>query len=198
MGGEGRVKGATRSSMVVATGSILARRFIRDWAWAALEANPELLLFLHADCLPEAGALRRLRAAFEAPGLVAAGLQQRISNSGMIYRWIERAANRRVQRGMVFGDSGLAVRSAAYRATGGFTDQPLFEDVEFSRKLRRLGKVSLVSDAHLHVSARRWEQEGPWLCTLRNLLLRGLYATGIPAHHLFRLYAAPATGEPGG
>ncbi|MNS68582.1 hypothetical protein D3C72_1018660 [compost metagenome] len=32
------MKGATRSSMVVETGSILARRFIRDWAWAALEA----------------------------------------------------------------------------------------------------------------------------------------------------------------
>jgi hypothetical protein len=37
-GGEGRVKGATRSSMVVATGCIFSSRFIRDWAWAALEA----------------------------------------------------------------------------------------------------------------------------------------------------------------
>ena len=35
-----------------------------------------------------------------------------------VYRWVEGAANRRVRRGMVFGDSGLGVRREHYEAAG--------------------------------------------------------------------------------
>ena len=48
-------------------------------AHGAERANAELLLFLHADCLPGAGALDRLRTAFEDPLVVATSEATRIS-----------------------------------------------------------------------------------------------------------------------
>ncbi|MGD2017107.1 MAG: glycosyltransferase [Planctomycetota bacterium] len=160
-----------------------------------LEDGAEVLLFLHADCLPGPGALDAVRRAFERSDLVAAGMAQRVAAEGRAYRWIEAAADARVRRGMVFGDSGLAVRAAAYRSVGGFEPQPLFEDVRISRRLRRLGAVRLVEGAPLAVSARRWEDEGVLRCTVRNWILRTLHALGVPPRTLVRLYR-PFRGRP--
>ena len=125
-----------------------------------LEEGAEVLLFLHADSLPGAGALAAVRTAFDGSSLVAAGLAQRVEAPGRAFRWIEAAANARVRRGMVFGDSALSVRASDYLAVGGFDPLPLFEDVELSDRLRGRGPVRLLEDAEIQVCARRWEEEG--------------------------------------
>jgi len=126
----------------------------------AVEAAGDVLVFLHADMQVGAGALERVRAAFTDPSVVASGMRQRLDGKRAVYRLIERAANLRVRRGWVYGDSGLAVRRAKYEEVGGFRDVPLFEDVDLSRRVRRAGRVVLVEDAELVVSTRRWERRG--------------------------------------
>lgn len=160
-------------------------------------AEGDLLLFLHADCVPEPGALALLRTAFEDPTLCAAAMSQRIAASGRFYRWVERAADARSLRGRVMGDSGLTVRREAYRAAGGFQGLPLFEDLDLSRRLREQGRVSLVRGAVLEVSPRRWQREGPLRCTLRNWMLRILYTLGVAPERLLRMYPpqSPRTDE---
>ena len=162
-----------------------------------LDERADVLLFLHADTLPRLGALSALRAAFE-PGAAsridAAAMVQVIEGSDRVYRWIERAANARARRGMVYGDSGLAVRAALYRATGGFRRVPLFEDVDLSKRIRRRTRIHLVEDAVLAVSPRRWEEEGVLRCTTRNWILRGLFECGVPPAALARLYR-PSAGR---
>ena len=153
-----------------------------------LDEGADVLLFLHADSLPSEGALSAVRAAFEEGGLVAAGMAQRVAAPGRAFRWIEAAADARVRRGMVFGDSALSVGAADYLAAGGFEPVPLFEDVRLSERLRRLGRVRLLEEAQIEVSARRWEQEGILQCTLRNWILRGMHRLGVAPAHLVRLY----------
>lgn len=153
-----------------------------------LEEGAEVLLFLHADSLPGAGALAAVRTAFDGSSLVAAGLAQRVEAPGRAFRWIEAAANARVRRGMVFGDSALSVRASDYLAVGGFDPLPLFEDVELSDRLRGRGPVRLLEDAEIQVCARRWEEEGVLRCTLRNWILRTLHRLGVAPRHLARLY----------
>jgi GT2 family glycosyltransferase len=147
-----------------------------------------VLLFLHADSLPGDGALAAVREAFSSAELVAAGMTQRVDAPGRAFRWIESAADARVRRGMVFGDSALSVRASHYVAVGGFDPLPLFEDVELSDRLRARGPVQLLADAEIQVSARRWEQEGVLRCTVRNWILRGLHRLGVAPRHLARLY----------
>lgn len=160
----------------------------------------EVLLFLHADCVPEPGALAVLRRAFADPALGASAMRQRIAAEGAFYRLVESAANARARRGMVLGDSGLAIRRELYHALGGFRPVGLFEDVDFSRRLRRRCRVKVLGGAGLSVSARRWQREGALRCTLRNWMLRLMYEAGIGPERLARLYPphsphSPPTGS---
>ena len=163
-------------------------------ALGAAQARGELLLFLHADTRPEPGSLTAVRDAFEDPELLATGMRQRIEAEGRIYRWIEAMADRKVRLGWVYGDSGLAVRRSAYEAAGGFTDQPLFEDLDLSRRLRRRGAVRLVEGTRLSVSARRWQADGPVRRTARNWLLTLAWMAGVDPQRLARHYGAGRAG----
>jgi GT2 family glycosyltransferase len=115
-------------------------------------------------------------------------MRQRIDAAGWFYRAVERAANRRVRRGWVYGDSGLAARRTAYDAVGGFAQIPIFEDVDLSRRLRAHGAIALVEDAELVISARRWQAEGPFRRTARNWWMTGAYLLGVPPDRLARHY----------
>lgn len=167
-------------------------------AAGAAATDAEVLLFLHADCAVAPGAVSAVRRAFLDPALVATGMRQRIGARGWLYRAIERAADGRVRLGWIYGDSGLAVRRSAYDAVGGFKDQPLFEDLDLSRRLRRYGKVSLVQEARVEISSRRWEREGPLRRTLCNWLLTAGWVLGVAPARLERYYQPRGRAEAGG
>lgn len=167
---------------------------------ALLNQGCDVLLFLHADSIPRTGSVAELRRAFSGPmaeaatGVAsddrvdAAAMRQVIDAEGRFYRWIERAANARSRRGMVYGDSGMALRATLYRESGGFAALPLFEDVDLSKRIRALRPIHLVESATLVISARRWREEGLLRSSLRNWILRGLYECGVSPERLVRLY----------
>ena len=154
---------------------------------ALMAGGADVLLFLHADSIPRIGSLAALRQAF-GDQIDAAAMRQVIDAEGRSYRLIERAANARSRRGMVYGDSGLAVKAELYAKAGGFAAIPLFEDVDLSKRIRRLKPIRLVESATLVISARRWKDEGLLRSSLRNWTLRGLYECGVPPTTLLRMY----------
>lgn len=158
-------------------------------AGVAAAGDRDALLFLHADCVPQRGALARLRAALADPGLRWGALEQRIDARGAFYRASERAARARVRLlGLVYGDCGLFVRGLDYRAVGGFADLPLFEDLELSRRLRARARPRLIAGAGLSVSARRWRDEGVLRATLRNWIIQAAFVCGADPRRLARHY----------
>ena len=58
----------------------------------------------------------------------------------------------------MFGDQSIFVRASVFERLGGFADIPLMEDIEFSRKLRRLGGPFcwIRRSAHRHVASAAW------------------------------------------
>lgn len=161
----------------------------RQLALGGVEARSEVLLFLHADSRLEPGALAAIRTAFRSPGVVFAGLRQRIDAAARAYRWIEAAANQRVRRGMVYGDSGLCVRREPYLDLGGFRALELFEDLELSQRLRNQHPWAWIEAAELVISARRWEREGILRRSLKNQLLTLAWRLGVDPARLVRYYA---------
>jgi rSAM/selenodomain-associated transferase 2 len=157
-------------------------------AAGARAASGDVLVFLHADALPESGALARVREHLRDAACTWGAFEQRIDAEGWFYRCVERAANARVRRGMVYGDSGLVVRRELYERAGGFREMPLFEDVELSQRLRRLAPARLFGGARLAISARRWQRHGALRVTLRNWMLRLAYGAGVEAATLARFY----------
>jgi rSAM/selenodomain-associated transferase 2 len=154
----------------------------------AAHASGEALLFLHADCRLEAGALGAVRPHLMRRGTVAGCFRMRVLADGWLYRMIDAAATARVRlTGIIYGDQGLFLRRDTFAAVAGFPPLRLMEDVFVSLKLRRMGRVEVAS-RHIFVSPRRWQRQGIVRQTLRNWALTGLAAAGVHPDHLARFY----------
>ena len=153
----------------------------------AAVASGATLLFLHADVWLEPGAVQEVEAAV-AEGYVGGALKQRIDGTHPLYRVIEFAANFRARRlKMFYGDGGIFISRTHFQQIGGFPDLPIMEEIGFSRKLRHLGKTTLVKQ-RIHISSRRWEQNGIMRTTLINWLITLLFFCGIPTSRLAEMY----------
>lgn len=89
--------------------------------------------------------------------------------------------------GIATGDQGMFVTRAAFDAVGGIPLQPLMEDIEMSRRLKRLGSPACLR-AKVCTSGRRWEQHGVWRTILLMWSLRWRYWRGEPAARLAAAY----------
>ncbi len=155
---------------------------------AAACATGDVLLFLHADCTLEPGALADAERWLRQPAVAAGCYTMTVRADGLLYRSIDACATARVRlTGLVYGDQGLFVRRADFVRLGGFPPLRLMEDVYFSRALRRRGRV-VVSPRRIFVSPRRWQRAGLVRQTLRNWLLTALAAGGVHPDRLARFY----------
>jgi rSAM/selenodomain-associated transferase 2 len=155
----------------------------------AAAARGAVLLFLHADTrLPD-----------HADRLIADGLRDSRRSWGRFdvtidgrSRWfavIAALMNLRSRlTGIATGDQALFVTRAAFDAAGRFPDQPLMEDIELSRRLRRHAGAPLCLAERVHTSGRRWERHGVWRTVVLMWRLRLLYRLGVSAERLARDY----------
>jgi rSAM/selenodomain-associated transferase 2 len=155
----------------------------------AARARGDLLLFLHADCTLEAGALAAAEHRLRQPGVAAGCFTMTVSAPGGLYRMIDACATARVRfTGLVYGDQGLFLRRTRFERLGGFPPLRFMEDVLLSRRLRQMGRV-VVARQRIFVSARRWQKVGVVRQTVRNWTLTALAAGGVHPDRLARLYA---------
>ena len=80
-----------------------------------------------------------------------------------------------------YGDQGIFLRKATFERAGGFPDEPLLEDYELVRRLRRLGRIAM-AEGEAVTSARRWRRLGLLRATwLNNLCLLAYWFKVPPA-----------------
>ena len=155
----------------------------------AAAVGGDVLVFLHADCLLEPGALGRLRRfARDHPRVPGGCFRMRVEARDRVFRAIDGAADLRAGLlGVPYGDQGIFATRAAFERVGGFPEVPLMEDVLFALALRRLGRLAVVP-ARIHVSPRRWRHRGIVRQSLRNWALTVGGAAGVPLAVLARFY----------
>ncbi len=162
----------------------------RQMNLGAAHSTGDTLLFLHADCQLETGALEAAENCLNSRNVVAGCFTMQVRASGLLYRWIDAWASARVRlTGMIYGDQGLFLSRQDFLQLGGFPELRFMEDVYFSRMLRRQGRV-VVAPKRIFVSPRRWQQTGLIRQTLRNWTLTGLAAGGVHPDRLARYYPA--------
>ncbi len=132
----------------------------------ARQCGGSVLLFLHCDTrLPPTAAAHIAQRM--ARGHLWGWFDLRLDAPGAAYRLLERAISRRARMGRIAtGDQAMFIQRRAFVRLRGFAEIPLMEDVEMSRRLRRLGRPRPISQPVV-TSARRWQQNG----LLRTVLL---------------------------
>src|SRR5262249_30057462 len=85
------------------------------------------------------------------------------------------------------GDQGLLIHRGLLREVGGMRTLPLMEDVDLVCRLGRRRLKPLPISAI--TSAEKWQRQGWYRRSLRNLLCLALYFAGIPPRLIIRLYA---------
>lgn len=162
----------------------------RQLRQGAAASSGEVLCFLHADVRLDGAARQALSGVMETGAWERAVhvFRLRIDGLGVSYRIIEWGANLRTRLlSLPYGDQGLIVSRADYEAVGGFPDVPLMEDVMLARLLGRRRPIHRLKAA-LTVSARRWERDGPWRRSARNLMVLGRFLAGVPPERLVGIY----------
>lgn len=156
----------------------------------AAATSGSILLFLHADCRLEDGAIDLLRrACARSPRSPGGCFRMRVEDADPRFRAIDAGGHLRAGvLGVPYGDQAIFVRRWAFDRVGGFPEVPLMDDVGLSLRLRRLGRLLLLP-ARVEVSARRWRHRGLVGQTLLNWGLTALSAGGVSPGRLARLYA---------
>jgi rSAM/selenodomain-associated transferase 2/rSAM/selenodomain-associated transferase 1 len=153
----------------------------------AKDCNADVLLFLHADTqLPQDA--DQLIARAIASGHSWGRFDVRIDGPDPMLRVVERLMNLRSRlTGIATGDQAMFVRRDLFERLGGFADLPLMEDIELSKRLKKLGRPACMN-VPVVTSARRWQQHGVWHTIVLMWRLRLAFFLGTSPQALAQQY----------
>jgi rSAM/selenodomain-associated transferase 2 len=142
-------------------------------------AQGDVLLFLHADTLISRVALDRIVNALRRPRVVGGAFARRYASRSAFLRATCLLAEVRGRLfGWFLGDQAIFARTEVFDALGGFREWDLFEDLDFARRLKRVGRVTMLRPPVV-TSARRFSRRGPIRTTFSDFVLTCRYAAGL-------------------
>jgi len=156
----------------------------------AARARASVLLFLHADTrLPPLADVLVLQAVQRSDkGACWGRFDVRIEGRAWMLRVVAVLMNLRSRAsGIATGDQAIFITRGAFERVGGFPEQALMEDIEISRRLKRLGRPACLR-ARVCTSGRRWEQRGVWRTIVLMWRLRWRYWRGESPARLAEAY----------
>jgi len=157
----------------------------------------DVLWFVHADTVVAAHALQQIREALADPGIVGGGLSLRFDRRTPSLDYLARVSTLRARHlHHVFGDQAMFVRRETFEYLGGFAPLPLMEDLEFSRRLHRAGRM-VVLPATSTAASRRLTAHGTLRMIAFMQYLKLLFLTGVsPERIQLRYQAGPGVVLP--
>jgi len=157
-------------------------------ARSAEAAGSDVLLFLHADTMLPDDADRTILSALAGSDRCWGRFDVRLDAPGASLRIIETLMNWRSRlTGIATGDQAIFITRIAFAGLGGFAPLPLMEDIDFSRRAKRLSMPLALRDRVL-TSARRWQRHGVWRTVALMWWLRLAYFFGADPGALARRY----------
>lgn len=154
----------------------------------ASRASGDALIFHHADATLRAEHLSAIVCALRDPGVIGGAFYRKFDARHPRLLFLEVIGRSITRRGgTLFGDQSVFVRREVFVSLGGFAPIPLMEDMEFSRRLRRRGRVAVL-DPPMESSSRRHLRHGAWRTSIQNGLFILLYWCGCSPQRLHRWY----------
>jgi len=154
---------------------------------AAATATGDVLLFHHADTEISAAHIDSLRRTMTDSTVIGGAYYRKFDPSQTRRQWMEPWVRRINRHGTLYGDQSVFVRRDHFEKMGRFAELPMMEDIEFSKRLRKSGKV-VVIDPPLLASARRHKAYGAFRASLEGFGAIWLFKFGVSAHWIHRHY----------
>lgn len=128
--------------------------------FGAAAASGDALVFLHADTRLPPQAEQRIEAALASRKHGWGRFDVRIEGESRLLATVAFCMNLRSRlSGIATGDQAMFATRATFDAVGGFPAIALMEDIEFSRRAKRISPPACLH-ARVTTSGRRWEREG--------------------------------------
>jgi len=154
----------------------------------AKACKSEILLFIHVDTSIDSSHMLALKQAMQNKSVVGGRFDVSLSGGGLVLRVIAWFINARSRlTGISTGDQCQFVRRSVFERMGGFPEQALMEDIEFSKRLKRLGTIVCLREKVV-TSSRRWQAHGIMPTVWLMWKLRLLYWLGVSPEKLASMY----------
>ena len=153
----------------------------------AAVATGDVLLFLHADTFLPENAVQIILDACQRENYWGR-FDVRLSSSKFVYRLIESLMNlRSCLTSIATGDQAIFIEKKMFDSVAGFPEIALMEDVEISRRLKKISRPVCLKQKVI-ASSRRWEKYGVVTTVLLMWKLRLYYFFGVSPEKLSQLY----------
>lgn len=155
----------------------------------AQHANGDILCFIHADTLCPENLDRIIIHELKTSNYLWGRFNIKLNGKKFAFRLIESLINIRSRiTGIASGDQGIFIYRHVFNRLSGFSPIPLMEDIELSKRLKKLSKPVCIKNYALITSSRRWEKHGIIATILLMWTLRLKYFSGVSPEKLATRY----------
>lgn len=154
----------------------------------AKKANGDILWFVHSDSVIKDNSIKEIQLAID-EGYVGGGFSLKFYDYNTLFmKYISVTSNLRAKYlGLYFGDQGIFVRRSVFESLGGYPEQEIMEDWEFSLAMKKAGNLKLISTP-IGTSARRFKKGGQLRTHLLMHKIKLMYLLGTPTDKLAKIY----------
>ncbi len=154
----------------------------------AREAYGDVYWFLHADSELLHPLEHYLKIIINLDKHQWGRFQIKLDGKQLIYRVIEFMINYRSSiSGISTGDQSLFIHKQLFDRVGGFSDIEIMEDIDMTRKLKKISRP-VIAKKYLMTSSRRWQSRGVLRTIFLMWKLRLYYFLGVDPKKLAKLY----------
>ncbi len=152
----------------------------------AMLATGDVLLFLHADTQLPIDAIDNIQQAMIQYDW--GRFDVRLNSRDPLLKIVGLMINQRSRLvSIATGDQAIFIKKSVFGQLGGYADQPLMEDVELCKRLKRIARPACLK-SKVTTSARRWQQHGTWRTIFLMWYLRFDYWRGVSPEVLRQRY----------
>ena len=152
-------------------------------------ATGEIFWFLHADTRPVQGCARQIKSYMRFKEIAGGNFKVYFNGESRWARFLNWLHPQLRSINLIYGDSAIFARRDAYEKIKGFKPLPLFEDVDFVKRLQRKGEFVHIN-LTVTTSSRRFENRSFFWSFSKWSILQGLYWVGFPPRILAKGYKA--------
>ena len=155
----------------------------------ALNANGEILLFLHADTILPLNAIEEIFEILSDKNISAGAFDLSFDSNSYMLKLISFVASLRSRFTKIpYGDQAIFIRKEVFKEINMYENIDIMEDINLMQKLKKQNHKIKILKSKVITSAIKYEKNGILFTSIKNIILSSLYYIGVDAKKLARFY----------